>query len=95
MKKAFLLLLFTIFSVSCKNTWNQEDKDSFYQACTGEAIRWAGTEEKAKEYCDCVFGKMEKKYPNENDALEHIDILAKDTDLINCKGEIMNKSGHP
>lgn len=78
-----------MLSVSCKNTWNEEDKSAFYEACTGEAIRWAGTQEVAKTYCDCVFGKMEKKYPNEEDALEHIDVLAKDTDLIKCKEEIL------
>ena len=91
MKKMSLLVLFIILSASCKNTWNQEDKDAFYQACTGEAATWAGSPEKAKAYCDCVFSKMEKKYPNEEDALEHIDILAKDTDLIKCKEEIIQK----
>jgi len=91
MKKIPLFLLLIILSASCKNTWNQEDKDAFYQACTEEARTWAGSQEKAKAYCDCVFAKMEKKYPNEEDALEHIDILAKDTDLIKCKEEITGK----
>jgi hypothetical protein len=76
-------------SISCKNTWSQPDKDAFYEACTGEAIRWAGTQDRAKAYCDCVFSKMEAKYPNEDEALEHIDVLAKDTDLINCKQEFL------
>ena len=87
-------MLLTLTTVACKNNWNDEDQAAFYEACTDEAIKWAGTKEVAKTYCDCVFGKMQQKYPNEQDALEHIDILAKDTDLINCKQEILNKLKH-
>lgn len=83
-----MLLLVIISSSSCKETWNQEDEDSFYKACTDEAMKWAGTPEKAKTYCDCVLGKMKAKFPNENDALEHIDVLAKDTALINCRKQV-------
>jgi hypothetical protein len=90
MKKICFYILAIILCNSCKNTWSQEDKDAFYQACTEEAQKTGDTPEKAKAYCDCVFGKMEKKYPNEEDALEHIDILAKDTELIKCKEEVMN-----
>jgi hypothetical protein len=88
MKKIFPFLLLLILLASCKSSWNDEDKDAFYQACTDEAIHWAGTQERAKTYCDCVFGKMIKKYPNEEDALEHIDSLGKDPDLIRCKEEM-------
>jgi hypothetical protein len=91
MKRFFLLLPVVIFASSCKTTWSDEDKGAFYQACTEEAIKWAGTQNKAKSYCDCVFGKMARKFPNEEDALEHIDSLSKDTDLINCKDEILNR----
>ena len=86
-----LLIIPVILLVSCKNTWNQDDKDSFYQACTDEAIKWAGSPEKAKTYCDCVLGKMMTKYPHEDDALEHIDELAKDTALINCREQVMKR----
>ena len=82
-------ILLVIISASCKNTWSEEDKDSFYQACTDEANKWAGSPEKAKTYCDCVLQKMMTKYPHEDDALEHIDILAKDTALMHCKDEVM------
>ena len=85
-----MLFIFpVILFASCKNTWNQDDKDSFYQACTDEAVKWAGSPEKAKTYCDCVLGKMMTKYPHEDDALEHIDELAKDTALINCREQVM------
>jgi hypothetical protein len=89
MKRTFLFLSLAIISSSCNLGWSDETKDAFYQACTERAIRWTGTKEVAKTYCDCVYGKMVKKYPNEEDMLEHIDILAKDTDLINCKDEIL------
>jgi hypothetical protein len=84
MKRVLLFLVVAVVAVSCKNTWNQEDKDAFYQACTEEHMRTGVTKEQAKTFCDCVFGQMEKKYPNEEDALEHIDVLAKDTDLVRC-----------
>jgi hypothetical protein len=89
MKKLLpLLLLPIICATSCKQTWSSETKDSFYQACTEEAVHWAGTQDRAKTYCDCVFAKMVAKYPHEEDALEHIDSLAKDPDLIKCKEEV-------
>jgi hypothetical protein len=89
MKKVMLFIIPVILLASCKNTWNQDDKDSFYQACTDEAVKWAGSPEKAKTYCDCVLGKMMTKYPHEDDALEHIAELAKDTALINCREQVV------
>jgi hypothetical protein len=88
MKKIVLFVLVVLLASACKNTWSQEDKDAFYQACTEEATKTGDTPDKAKAYCDCVFGKMEAKYPHEEDALEHIDKLANDTDLIKCKVEV-------
>ena len=81
------------FSIAAPRSylWSREDKATFYQACTEEAKPWTGSAEKAKTYCDCVFANMEKKYPNEEDALEHIDSLAKDSALLNCKGAVMVK----
>ena len=49
------------------------------------ARHWAGTEEKARTYCNCVLDKMIEKYPDENDALDHIDDLTRDTALTNCR----------
>jgi hypothetical protein len=91
MKKITPLLFLLLIASSCKNTWNREDKDLFYQACTDEAIKWAGTKERAKTYCDCVLQKMEERYPNEQDALDNIITLTKDTGLINCKQQILNQ----
>ena len=90
MKKLLpLLLLLILFSGSCRETWTSDTKNTFYEACTEEAGSWAGSPEKAKAYCDCVLAKMMAKYPHEEDALEHIDSLAKDPDLISCKEEIL------
>ncbi len=75
---------------SCK-TWNEDDKDAWKQACTENASKWAASDADAKTYCDCVLDKMIKKYPNENDALEHIGELATDTSLTNCKKGIKRK----
>ncbi len=84
MRKALLLVLLPLLG-ACKNTWNEDDKQAWQQACTENAIKWAGSEAKAKTYCDCVLGKMMQKYPNENDALEHMNDLATDTSIQSCK----------
>ena len=92
MKTTFILLLLIVGISSCKEKWNEEDKRAFYSACTETAHNdWAPTDSIAKIYCDCIFDKMAKKYPEEEDMLEHIDKLAKDTDLIKCRQEVMNK----
>ena len=89
MKTIFAVLLFALVATSCREKWTEEGKNSFYDACTETARKdWAKTDEMAKTYCDCVFAKMSQKYPHQEDALEHIDVLAKDTDLIKCKDEI-------
>lgn len=91
MNKFLLSALLIVLFASCKNTWNEEDKASFYLACVDDAKTWAGSPDRAKTYCDCVFEKMEKIYPNESDALEHINELTKDTSLVNCKTWILNQ----
>ncbi|MCD6012370.1 MAG: hypothetical protein K0Q79_2232 [Flavipsychrobacter sp.] len=92
MKKALLCLLF-ISTISCKNVWNEDDKEAFYYACTEQAITWAGTQEVAKTYCDCLFTRMNQKYSSESEVLEHLADLATDTGMINCKEEILKRLG--
>lgn len=92
--KRLLPVLLIMLVCSCRETWTRADKGAFYEACTDEANKWAGSPEQAKTYCDCVFEKMSRKYPHEDDALAHIDSLAKDPDLISCKDGIM-KSATP
>jgi hypothetical protein len=79
--------LILLSATSCKNTWDQDDKDMFYKSCMDEANKWAG--DKAKPYCDCMLEKIIKKYPNENDALDHMDSVMNDADLKSCKDEVM------
>ena len=84
MKRIFPLLLLLCLC-GCKNTWNEDDEDTWRTACHENAMKWAGSDDKAKTYCECVLSKMKQKYPNENDALEHISELATDTALMNCR----------
>ncbi len=70
---------------SCKNTWNEDDKGAWREACTENAMHWAGSEAQAKTYCDCVLDKIMIKYPNENDALEHVGELATDSSVQGCR----------
>jgi hypothetical protein len=89
MNRLLVLLLLIVAFSACKNTWNEDDKKSFYEACEEDARSNGAAPDKIKPYCDCVFGKIMAKYPNENDALEHMDSLAKDADLMSCKTERM------
>ncbi|MBA3827824.1 MAG: hypothetical protein H0X33_02710 [Taibaiella sp.] len=96
MKNYILFLLPVILLLaSCKNTWTQDDKDMFYQACIDDANSWAGSPVKAKAYCDCMQDKMIKKYPSVNDALEKIDTVINDPELRSCKEEVMGKKTNP
>ncbi len=87
--KRYILFAVCILSLpACKNTWDSETKDMFQQSCMEEATRWAGSETKAKTYCDCVLEKTMKKYPDYKDALEHIDSVIIDPDIQGCKSII-------
>jgi hypothetical protein len=89
MKKALpLLFIAALFTTSCKETWTQEDKNSFYTACMEDAQPNYG--DKAKPYCDCVIGKIMAKYPHVSDALEHINELAADPEVRSCKPVVGN-----
>jgi len=90
LKQISILLLIGSLA-SCTDFWSGSTQRKFHEACADEAIKWAGTPEKADVYCNCVLKKMMKKYPNEEDAFTHMDKLAQDTDLMNCKQEIINK----
>jgi hypothetical protein len=91
MKKLLPIILIIILFTSCRETWTTGTKNRFYEGCTEEAAKWTGSEAMAKTYCDCVLEKMMAKYRHEIDALEHIDSLAKDPDLIACKEDILKK----
>jgi len=92
MKKVLLPLLICmlVFS-SCKDMWDEDDKDAFRQACMETANRWAKNDTVAKAYCNCVLDKMIDKYPFESEALDHMDELMKDTSLLKCKKQIMEQ----
>jgi hypothetical protein len=87
MRKAALLTLVVTTLFSCKNTWDNETKQMFNQSCLEEANNWAQTPEEANAYCDCVLGKIMKKYPHMDDALEHVDSIMVDQNLKNCRQE--------
>jgi len=89
MKRVIPLLLFLLFFASCRGTWNQDDKEAFFQSCMDDANSWAGDPVKAKTYCECVTIKVMEKYPNVVDAVEQIETISKDPDIQACKIPIM------
>lgn len=84
------VLLAVVTISSCTDFWSGANQRKFHEVCVEEASDWA-SEEQADSYCDCVLDKMMLKYPNELDAFAHIDELAKDTDLIHCRQEILSQ----
>jgi hypothetical protein len=85
MKKYLLIAVCLCCFISCKNTWDDDDKHTFYQSCMDAAKGDGHPENKAKPYCDCLMNKMMEKYPNESDALDHIDSVITDTSMQQCK----------
>jgi hypothetical protein len=49
------------------STWSSKDRSGFLEECVG-AAKDGMSEQKAKGYCECMLFKIEKKYPNPNDA---------------------------
>lgn len=85
-----LPILFLLGLCSC-NTWSDEGKDSWKQACNENAVQWAASKEDAQTYCNCALDKMMQKYPNINDALEHVNELATDTSFVACRHAVKVK----
>ncbi|MBX2905494.1 MAG: hypothetical protein KF744_05615 [Taibaiella sp.] len=74
---------------SCQGVWIQEDKDAFYEACMDDANTWTGDPAKSKQYCECVMVKVMERYPDVNEALDHIEELSRDPDIQQCKIPIL------
>jgi len=90
MKKLIpLLLLIVLFASSCTGTWNQDDKQAFFDACMDDANSWVRDPAKSKTYCECVTIKVIEKYPNVMDAIEQIEMISKDADIQTCRIPIM------
>jgi hypothetical protein len=86
MKKLFfhVLMLLPIF-ISCKNTWDSEARDLFYQGCMESAVENGMDSLQAQSMCNCRLEKTMKKYPNFSEAMDHADDLMKDEGLKKCK----------
>jgi hypothetical protein len=68
--KKILLVASTFFVLgACNNDkgWSKSNKDGFMDVCVQGATSSMG-EVKAKNYCSCMLDKVEKEYPNANDA---------------------------
>ena len=81
----FFLFLFALLFLSCKNTWDSDARDLFYQGCMESAKESGMDSLKAQSMCNCRLEKTMKKYPNFNDAMDHTKDLMKDKDLKECK----------
>ncbi len=75
------VILFT----SCRSTWNQDDNATLHNACIADAKTWQHPPADPEAYCNCVITKVKQKYPDDNEAMKHIDSLAYDQDLDACR----------
>jgi hypothetical protein len=68
MKQMLAIVLLASIVTGCKpkNTWTKETRDAFTSNCVDNATANLGAD-KAKSYCDCMEGKVEKKYPKAED----------------------------
>lgn len=49
---------------SDKGSWTQIEKDAFIKTCIPQAQQSGNMDAaRAKEYCECMLGKVEEKYP--------------------------------
>lgn len=85
MKRFSFLILISLLSLSCNNTWDNEAKELFHQACMESAGGSNMDVSAAKSMCDCRLEKAMKKYPNFADAMQHAGDLMDDQDLKDCK----------
>jgi ATP-dependent Lon protease len=49
------------------SSWTKSQREEFLSECINTAKESKG-QEKAKSYCECMLFKIEKKYPNADDA---------------------------
>ncbi len=71
MKKVLLsgIIICSLLSCSNKSDWSDVEKDAFVKNCVPSAQQSANMDAtKAKDYCECMMGKVEKKYPKAEDA---------------------------
>ena len=46
--------------------WTRSNQNEFMSNCVGEANK-SMVQDKAEDYCSCMMGKLQKRYPNPND----------------------------
>jgi hypothetical protein len=67
MKKIMFIVLIASVAFSCKGKnaakWSKADKDAFMTNCVSGATATMGAD-KANNYCSCMQGKLETKYPD-------------------------------
>ena len=87
MKRGVVMLLL-LTTASCRSEWDQDDATAFKKACIDDAITWAGSQDNAITYCNCIIRKIKEKYPDENEAMKHIETLATDKELTACRDSL-------
>ncbi len=68
--------------------WSSKEVDDFVNSCIGEAVKNDMDRTLATNYCECMQVKLERQYPNPNDAA-NIDLNSSSmqTMMKNCLGQ--------
>ena len=85
MKRITAFFALCIVLISCKNTWDSEARDLFYQGCMETAKENHMEVAAAKSMCKCRLEKVMEKYPNFNEALKHTQEIMNDPEVKACK----------
>ncbi|MBS1772753.1 MAG: hypothetical protein JST82_07830 [Bacteroidetes bacterium] len=84
MKPYLLIIPVLIFLSSCRG-WSDDSKKEFLNSCTEQLKSEGKSETEIKSICDCRLEKIMKKYPDVEEAMEHMDAIAADTAIALCK----------
>lgn len=85
MKKVSVSLGILMAFTACKNTWDSEARDLFYQACIESAEENHMKPEAAESMCQCRLEKVMEKYPSFNEALGHTNEIMSDPEIKACR----------
>jgi hypothetical protein len=55
-------------SSSSSSSWTSRQRDEFTTSCVNTAVEGGMDRSMAQSYCSCMQGKLERLYPNPNDA---------------------------
>lgn len=83
--KSYLLITPLFLLLSSCSGWSEDSKRDFITSCKETTLSEGKDEAQAKSICDCRLEKIMKKYPDVEAALEHMNEIATDKEIMACQ----------